>query len=248
MALAGQRRRAARGPAPAALEQPVDPVELGAQPAGQRDRLRRAPAPAWPPPRPARPAWWPAGCAARARRWRRTGAAPRTRPPAVPAARRWCRRGPSARRPGPGTASRSCRLSAEIRRVAAVISRSGRSTRPATTQPSSTDTSVMMPSAITRPEQELIRHGLVPGPGRRRDPAALGCGFALSPAAARPAWSTRRGADRRRPETAGDGQQQGAPENSEQDAVQGGQPQPHGARRSGRPPSIGIAPSMPGPT
>ena len=50
---------------------------------------------------------------------------------------------------GPVMVSRSCRLSAEIRRVAAVIARSGRSARPAMTQPSSTATTVMMPSAIT---------------------------------------------------------------------------------------------------
>ena len=46
-------------------------------------------------------------------------------------------------------ASRSCRLSAEIRRVVAVISRSGRSTRPATTQPATTDTTVTSLSVIT---------------------------------------------------------------------------------------------------
>ena len=53
--------------------------------------------------------------------------------------------------PGPATASRSCRLSAEIRRVATVIRRSGRSTRPATIQPTTSDTTVMMPSAIADP-------------------------------------------------------------------------------------------------
>lgn len=50
-------------------------------------------------------------------------------------------------------ASRSCRLSAEIRRVAAVMARSGRSTRPAATQPTSTDTSVITPSASTEPSR-----------------------------------------------------------------------------------------------
>ena len=50
--------------------------------------------------------------------------------------------------PGPGTASRWCRLSSEIARAAAVISRSGRSTRPATSQPSATEAMAMMPSAI----------------------------------------------------------------------------------------------------
>ena len=83
-----------------AVEQPVDPVELGAQPRRPGRRSAPAPAPAWPPPRPRRPASWSAACAARARRWRRTGAARRTRPPAAPAARRWCRRDPSARPPG----------------------------------------------------------------------------------------------------------------------------------------------------
>ncbi len=57
---------------------------------------------AWPSPRPATRAWWPAGCAARARRWRRTGAARRTTPPAVPAARRWCRRASFTSSAGPG--------------------------------------------------------------------------------------------------------------------------------------------------
>ena len=50
-------------------------------------------------------------------------------------------------------ASRSCRLSAEIRRVVAVITRSGRSTRPATTQPAATDTTTMTPSAIAEPSR-----------------------------------------------------------------------------------------------
>ena len=50
-------------------------------------------------------------------------------------------------------ASRSCRLSAEIRRVVAVITRSGRSTRPATTQPAATDTTTITPSAIADPSR-----------------------------------------------------------------------------------------------
>ena len=52
---------------------------------------------------------------------------------------------------GPGTASRSCRLSAEIRRVAAVIVRSGRSTRPATRRPSTSDSTAMTASATAEP-------------------------------------------------------------------------------------------------
>src|SRR5215472_8357206 len=52
---------------------------------------------------------------------------------------------------GPGMASRSCRLSSEIRCVATVISRSGRSTRPATIQPSTSDATVMMASATADP-------------------------------------------------------------------------------------------------
>jgi len=56
---------------------------------------------------------------------------------------------------GPGMARRSSRLSAEIRRVAAVIRRSGRSTRPATSQPTRSDITVMMPSAITDPMTRL---------------------------------------------------------------------------------------------
>ena len=50
---------------------------------------------------------------------------------------------------GPCTASRSCRLSSEIRWAAAVISRTGRSARPATSQPSTTDITVMMARAIS---------------------------------------------------------------------------------------------------
>ena len=52
---------------------------------------------------------------------------------------------------GPDTASRSCSLSSEIRWVAAVICRSGRSARPATPQPSATDATVMTPSPTTDP-------------------------------------------------------------------------------------------------
>ena len=63
--------------------------------------------------------------------------------------------------PGPGMASRSCRLSAEIRRVAAVIRRSGRSTRCAVSQPSTTETTVMMASAITEPITQRVAQGLV---------------------------------------------------------------------------------------
>ena len=48
-------------------------------------------------------------------------------------------------------ASRSCKLSAEIRRAAVVIWRSGRSTRPATTQPAAIDSTTITPSAIAEP-------------------------------------------------------------------------------------------------
>ena len=50
---------------------------------------------------------------------------------------------------GPCRASRSCRLSSEMRWAAAVISRTGRSARPATSQPSATDITVMMARAIS---------------------------------------------------------------------------------------------------
>jgi hypothetical protein len=50
--------------------------------------------------------------------------------------------------PGPRTASRWCRLSSEIARVAAVICRSGRSTLPAISQPSATDATAMTVSAM----------------------------------------------------------------------------------------------------
>ena len=49
---------------------------------------------------------------------------------------------------GPASASRSWRFSCEIRRVRAVISRSGLSTRPATIQPSHVETTAMIASAI----------------------------------------------------------------------------------------------------
>ena len=49
---------------------------------------------------------------------------------------------------GPASARRSCRLRSEICRVAAVIARSGRRTRPATSQPSAIETAVMIASAI----------------------------------------------------------------------------------------------------
>ena len=49
---------------------------------------------------------------------------------------------------GPSSASRSCRFVAEILRAAAVIRRSGRSARPAANQPSATDTTAMIPSAM----------------------------------------------------------------------------------------------------
>ena len=42
---------------------------------------------------------------------------------------------------------------AEIRRTAVVICRSGRSTRPATTQPATTDTTAITPSAIADPSR-----------------------------------------------------------------------------------------------
>ena len=49
---------------------------------------------------------------------------------------------------GPVMARRALRLLAEMYRAAAVIVRSGRSTRPATSQPSTAETTVMMASAI----------------------------------------------------------------------------------------------------
>ena len=49
---------------------------------------------------------------------------------------------------GPVIAMRWCRVRAEIRRAAAVIVRSGLSTRPAISHPSPTETTAMMPSAI----------------------------------------------------------------------------------------------------
>jgi hypothetical protein len=48
---------------------------------------------------------------------------------------------------GPATASRWCRFSSEICRVVAVIVRSGRSTRPAISQPSAMETASMTASA-----------------------------------------------------------------------------------------------------
>ena len=49
---------------------------------------------------------------------------------------------------GPESARRSFRLRSEICRVVAVIVRSGRRTRPATSQPSAIETTVMIASAI----------------------------------------------------------------------------------------------------
>ena len=49
---------------------------------------------------------------------------------------------------GPESASRSFRLRSEICRAVAVIVRSGRRTRPATSQPSTIETTVMITSAI----------------------------------------------------------------------------------------------------
>ncbi len=50
-------------------------------------------------------------------------------------------------------ASRSCRLLAEIRCVVTVIWRTGRSARPAMTQPATTDTTSMTPSATAEPSR-----------------------------------------------------------------------------------------------
>ena len=113
--LAGQLAVLRPGERQEPVEQPVHPVEFAAQPVRQGDRLRRAPAPAWPPRHRRWPASWPAGCAVRARRWRRTAAAPRRRPPAAQAARRWCPRDPSARpwdRPRPAARAGCPRRSA----------------------------------------------------------------------------------------------------------------------------------------
>jgi hypothetical protein len=49
---------------------------------------------------------------------------------------------------GPVIPIRWCRLRAEMRRAAAVIVRSGLSTRPAISQPRPTETTAIMPSAI----------------------------------------------------------------------------------------------------
>ena len=85
-----------------------------------------------------------AGCAVRGRRWPRTAAATRTTPPA--GRNRSSRVAPrsvnsSSRPPRP---SRRCRLLAEMSRAVAVIVRSGRRNRPATSQPSATE-------IVTRP-------------------------------------------------------------------------------------------------
>ncbi len=52
---------------------------------------------------------------------------------------------------GPVTARRRSRLSAEMRRVTAVMSRSGRRTRLASTRPSSTETTAITTSASSEP-------------------------------------------------------------------------------------------------
>ena len=52
---------------------------------------------------------------------------------------------------GPGIARRSCRFVSEIRSAVAVIVRSGANTRPATTQPSTPETSAMIASATPYP-------------------------------------------------------------------------------------------------
>ena len=136
-------------------------------------------------------------------------------PPGVPAARRSCRRGPSARRRGPSTASRSCRLSAEIRRVLAVITRSGRSTRPATTQPAATDTTAITPSAIAEPSRYWC------------DVPACDLYWPRSAPLSR---CVRRLAEVERPHAVGDCQQHDGGQH-EQNAVQGGQTHPHSAAR-----------------
>ncbi len=79
------------------------------------------------------------------RRWAANAPSSRSSSPSIVSARSFTS---SA---GPGTASRACRLSAEIRRVAVVIRRSGLSTRCAVNQPSTTETTAMMASAATEP-------------------------------------------------------------------------------------------------
>ena len=49
---------------------------------------------------------------------------------------------------GPATASRSCRFCSLMRWVAAVMVRSGRSTRPAASQPKAMDSTAVISSAI----------------------------------------------------------------------------------------------------
>ena len=147
--------------------------------------------------------------------------------------------------PGPGTASRSCRLSAEIRRVAAVICRSGRSTRPATIQPSRQRHHGHDAQRDRRPDQQAVRDprvdlGSAPPAGLQlRDPAwSCASGDAA-------AWfaAVTDSRDERDDQAAGDGQQHRAGHH-EQRAVQGGQPHPHGARAA-RPPVASSFPASP---
>ena len=57
---------------------------------------------------------------------------------------------------GPTSASRSCRFSSEICRVAALIVRSGRRTRPAISQPNPTETTNMMARTRVDRQQERL--------------------------------------------------------------------------------------------
>ena len=57
---------------------------------------------------------------------------------------------------GPASARRSCRLRSEICRVVAVIARSGRRTRPATSQPSAIETDGHDRQRDPRPDEQLV--------------------------------------------------------------------------------------------
>src|SRR5258708_1885082 len=89
---------------------------------------------------------------------------------------------------GPATARRLCRFLSEISCVAAVIARSGRSTRPATSRPSTTDSTAMTARAIADPASSWWRSELrcsepieepKPGSGGPRAPPP-GVGWTLT--------------------------------------------------------------------
>ncbi len=120
-----------------------------------RARRRRAASWRWRRGRRASPRGSPApgsaACAARARRWRRTGAGPRTRTPGAPSSS--SKVSPSSRSSslGPSSARRSCRLEADSSRAVVVIACSGRSTRPASNHPSAIEATTMIARAKAEP-------------------------------------------------------------------------------------------------